>query len=79
VPTGMPWRPCAGLVRQCTYLRALTVAVMAEHCQDTVDAPLANRNMDKPRVSLIRQWPHGIVQQEPGPGRSPAMWSITAQ
>ena len=57
-------------------LCALTVAVMAEHGRDTTDAELVVRNMDKLRVSLIRQRQHGIVRQEVGRGRAPAMWTV---
>jgi hypothetical protein len=57
-------------------IRALTVAVMAEHGQDTTDAGLVHRNMEKLRVSLTHQRRAGVVRRELGSGRSAAMWSV---
>jgi hypothetical protein len=57
-------------------LRALTVAVMDAHGRDTPDAATVRQNADKLRVTLIRQREHGIVRQERGTGRTPAMWSV---
>ena len=56
-------------------LRALTVALMGEKGMDTADAALVNRTLEKLRVSLTRQWQHGIVRREKGPGWS-ATWGI---
>lgn len=56
-------------------LRALTVALMAEKGMDVVDRAMVNRTMEKLRVSLTRQWQHGIVTRERGPGWSVA-WGI---
>ena len=56
-------------------LRAITVALMAEKGMDTADSALVNRTMDKLRVSLTRQWQHGIVRREKGPWQSVG-WSV---
>jgi hypothetical protein len=57
-------------------IRALTVAVMTEHGQDTADLGLVSRNIEKLRVSLTRQREAGVVRQERGTGRTPAMWEV---
>ncbi len=57
-------------------LRALTVAVMAEHGRDAADAATVRQNMDRLRTNLIRQRQHGIVRQERGTGRAPATWEV---
>jgi hypothetical protein len=56
--------------------RALTVAVMAEQGQDTPDAALMHRNMEKLRVSLTHQRRAGVVRRELGPGRSSVTWEV---
>jgi hypothetical protein len=42
-------------------LRALTVELMTDKGMDSADGALVNRAMEKLRVSLTRQWQHGIV------------------
>jgi hypothetical protein len=56
-------------------LRALTVALMTEKGMETADPALVNRTMEKLRVSLTRQWQHGVVTREKGPGWS-VVWNI---
>jgi hypothetical protein len=56
-------------------LRALTVALMAKRGMDVADAALLNRTTEKLRVSLTRQWEHGIVVREMGP-RLTVMWTV---
>jgi hypothetical protein len=58
-------------------LRALTVALMTERGLDTADGPLVRRNVEKLRVSLTRYRQQGVVRQNSGSGRVPAMWSIS--
>jgi hypothetical protein len=57
-------------------LRALTVTLMADKGMDTADLALVNRTMEKLRVSLTRQWQHGIVGRDKGPGLR-ALWKIS--
>jgi hypothetical protein len=57
-------------------LRALTVALRAEKSMDTADHALVGRTMEKLRVSLTRQWQHGVVRRDKGPGLS-VVWSVT--
>jgi hypothetical protein len=57
-------------------MRALTVAVMTEMDQDTTDAALVNRNLEKLRVAMTKQRQYGIVRRELGPGPSVAIWSV---
>jgi hypothetical protein len=57
-------------------LRALTVAVMTERDQETADAALVLRNMEKLRVSMTRYRQQGVVWRELGCGRMPAMWEV---
>jgi hypothetical protein len=42
---------------------------------DTADRALVNRTMEKLRVSLTRQWRHGVVTREKGPGRT-MVWGV---
>jgi hypothetical protein len=56
-------------------LRAITVALMTDKGMATIDPALVNRTMEKLRVSLTRQWQHGIVTRENGP-RLTAVWSV---
>jgi hypothetical protein len=57
-------------------LRALTVALMGDKGMDTTDRELVNRTMEKLRVSLTRQWQHGIVTREKGPELA-VVWSVS--
>jgi hypothetical protein len=56
-------------------LRAITLQVMAKRGLDTEDRALVNRLMEQLRVALTRQWQHGIVSREKGPGWT-MLWSI---
>jgi hypothetical protein len=58
-------------------LRAITVALMTEKGMDTADRALVGRTMEKLRVSLTRQWQHGIVTRELGQGQS-VVWVVSA-
>ena len=56
-------------------LRALTLAVMEAKGKDIADSALVNREMEKLRVSVTRQWQHGVLTREKGPGLTVA-WGI---
>jgi uncharacterized small protein (DUF1192 family) len=55
--------------------RALTVAVMTEHGQDTTDLALVQMNKEKLRVCLLRQRENGVVTRAPGLGRT-VVWGV---
>jgi hypothetical protein len=56
-------------------LRAIILTLMAEKGMDTADWSHVNRTKEKLRVSLKRQWQHGVVTREKGPGWS-VVWRV---
>lgn len=56
-------------------LRAITLRLMADKDMATADPAVVNRTMEKLRVSLTRQWQHGILAREVGPGQS-ILWRV---
>jgi hypothetical protein len=55
--------------------RALTVAVMTEHHQDTTDGALVRLNRERLRICLLRHRANGIVTSAPGVGRT-VVWAV---